>query len=187
MHSCGMACRNCLGHADPSAFKNSPINNLSVCFCDGTDSPVVVCIHNKSILAFKALTPRLFTVMSNTAPNWLYKKLSAKAPAEPHRQHLSLDGFRAVALETGCHRGLVVMWLSRSGWDVTLSRKQYPKPCTEPLPSPCLTFSALFAVVDDIGCSFYISGTHQAQRRGIRRSLRVVVSKICEDMLFLRL
>ena len=38
-----------------------------------------------------------------------------------------IDGFRAVALETGCHRGLVVMWLSRSGWDVTSVTETVPE------------------------------------------------------------
>lgn len=68
----------------------------------------------------------------------------------------------------------------------TRSRKQLPKPCTESLPSPCPTFPALFAVADDEACSFYTSGTRWAQRRGRSRSLRVAVSKICEDMLVSR-
>ena len=37
------------------------------------------------------------------------------------------DGFRAVALDTGCHRGLVVMWLSRSGWDMTSIAETIPE------------------------------------------------------------
>ena len=41
--------------------------------------------------------------------------------------HARIDGFRAVALETGCHRGLVVMWLSRSGWDVTSVTETVPE------------------------------------------------------------
>ena len=46
-----------------------------------------------------------------------------------HKLHLHarIDGFRAVALETGCHRGLVVMWLSRSGWDVTSVTETVPE------------------------------------------------------------
>ena len=51
----------------------------------------------------------------------------ARATRERAACLLWIDGFRAVALETGCHRGLVVMWLSRSGWDVTSVTETVPE------------------------------------------------------------
>ena len=49
-----------------------------------------------------------------------------KGPARSCQKHYG-DGFRAVALEPGCHGGLVVMWLSRSGWGVTSVAETVPE------------------------------------------------------------
>ena len=68
-----------------------------------------------------------------------------------------------------------------------LSRKQYPKPCTELLSSTYPAFLAPFANDNGKGSTSGIFATYWSRQRGSGRDFAVVVSKIYQDMPFLKL
>lgn len=91
------------------------------------------------------------------------------------------------ALGLGCHSGTRDVVEVAAAGTRRQSRKQYPEPCTESLSLPYPTCFALLAVADDERRLQSISETNLAERGSEGGSLAGVVTKICEDMLFLRL
>ena len=55
------------------------------------------------------------------------QQATVKAMLDPSLWLFCSNGFRAVALGTGCHSGSVVALSNRSGWDVTSVAETVPK------------------------------------------------------------